>query len=522
MAGYAPTAARSIRPLCIACILTVLAICSIVLPGREHIDTRRRLTPSGGSAAAKLLGAATEYTLLPEWVSPKPSCFVHPNDWSKCAGDHMLYPPASKEALLARDNMCLHEPLCWKQLDWKDTLPPIKPCKSQPAKDLRFYDMSYHDFTMGAAATAIEKSLNADTGKHHEVFLCNCKKARATISNYKYQYKLCPTNKGLECSWKTPYSDARAAANYENYHNDAHFMGTDALIFGFGSAMWEHWMAVNKTLVLNLDHRVNQHRCTEQASKAIFNKLRYLASAGDERHVIGAQNIYDVEYVRHYTGIHPVYLPPTLYDALAGLTWKQTRAEFTWIGNMEFPIPAPLVNSKKYKFLKPNHAGHYDLKDLTGYAGAVLFPYSISAGKVMEQYGMNIPIFAPSVELAKTMVNDRTATYMPYCPGLRDGDLHAHPSSPYAYSPNVRMDSNGPGVADDVKFWIGFAEIYLLPCVTYFNTWEELEELIDSTDRVVVSRCMQRANLWRHFEEIQNWCWAASYVGSKGAAAPPQ
>jgi hypothetical protein len=245
MPGSATKGGRTFRSLCRTCTVAVLVICSISLFIRQDgklISYRRQLTPSGGSPAAKLLGAATEYTLKSEWVAPQVSCYVHPNDWSKCAGDHMFYPPASKEELLGRENMCLHEPFCWKQLDWRNTRPPISRCKHQPAKDLRFYDMSYHDYTMGSAATAIEKSLNPDTGKHHEVFLCNCKHARATISNYKYPYKTCPTNKGLECSWATPFTPERAAANYENYHADVHFQGTDALIFGFGSAMWEHWM----------------------------------------------------------------------------------------------------------------------------------------------------------------------------------------------------------------------------------------------------------------------------------------
>ncbi len=97
-------------------------------------------------------------------------------------------------------------------------------------------------------------------------------------------------------------------------------------------------------------------------------------------------NLYDMEYIRHYTDVHPIYLPATLFDALAGLTWKEARRDFIWIGNKEFSVPASLVHSK-YRFLKPNHAGHYELEDLTTYAGAVLFPYSISAGKVMEMYG---------------------------------------------------------------------------------------------------------------------------------------
>jgi hypothetical protein len=374
--------------------------------------------------------------------------------------------------------------------------------------------MSYHDFTQAAAATAIEMGLNARLGKHHEVYLCNCKNARTAILNYKYPFKVCPTNKGLECSWAIPYTAERAAANYENYHNDAHFQGADALIFGFGSAMWEHWMTVNKTIVTNLSHRVNQHRCSGQASKATFNKVRFLASEAAERHVIGAAYVYDMEYVRHYTNVNPIYLPQTLVDALGGLSWNQTKPDFLWIGNKEMQIPHELTTSK-YRFLKGNHDGRYELKDLTAYAGVVVFPYSISAGKVLEHYSLNIPMFVPSVEFAKTMVNDRTATYMPYCPGLRDAELFSHPNSPYKYSPNVRIDSNGISAENDVKFWIGFSEIYLWPCIKYFDSWAQLITLIETSSRSEMHTCMKQANLWRHHEEQQNWCWVTSYVGSK-------
>ncbi len=34
--------------------------------------------------------------------------------------------------------------------------------------------------------------------------------------------------------------------------------------------------------------------------------LHALASMDSPKHIIGAQSIYDVEYIRHYTGIDPV------------------------------------------------------------------------------------------------------------------------------------------------------------------------------------------------------------------------
>merc|ERR1711871_188452 len=132
----------------------------------------------------------------------------------------------------------------------------------------------------------------------------------------------------------------------------------------------------------------------------------------------------------------------------------------------------------------------------------------ITNGKVVEQYAMNIPLFAPSVEFAKTMINDRTATYRPYCPQMsREEHPNYHSNSPYEYDPNVRIDTNGEDAAKNVSFWIKFAEIYHWPCIQLFDSWDEMYSLLETADRKAMNACMVQANKWRHFEELQNWCW---------------
>lgn len=85
----------------------------------------------------------------------------------------------------------------------------------------------------------------------------------------------------------------------------------------------------------------------------------------------------------------------------------------------------------------------------------------------------------------------------------------AHSDSPYEYNPNVQK------LSDDVVFWLKFAEIYQWPCVVQFETWSDMYRLFEQANRTAMSECMVQANKWRHFEELQNWCWVANYISQK-------
>mmetsp|Transcript_58109 Transcript_58109/g.160798 ORF Transcript_58109/g.160798 Transcript_58109/m.160798 type:complete len:426 (-) Transcript_58109:1476-2753(-) len=384
---------------------------------------------------------------------------------------------------------------------------------------LTFYEFSYHDATMADASTLLEQSVNNVSGTHHEVFLCNCKKAKQSKANYHYPFKLCPRAIDLECSWLEPYSEQRADKNMENYKDDTHFAQADALMFSFGPSIFEHWMKLNKTLILDSWHRINLHRCTEEASQATFNRVRNLASDRAHPHIVGPQTLYDVEYVRHFTGVNPIFLPATLFDALRGewyRSWTGSRPQFLWNAANEVPPPPALRNSR-FEFVRAVWKGRYETRDLAEYQAIVYWPYSVSNGKIVEQYAMNIPMFVPTAEFAKVVYKDRTQSYDPYCPELTSDvlDKLRHHSSPYDYSPNVRIDTNGESAAEHVKFWIKFADVYHWPCIVQYSSWQHLLELLDAgADLPAMSSCMAQANKWRRHEALQNWCWVTTQLAN--------
>ena len=426
------------------------------------------------------------------WRPPaKNYCYQRGGDWSLCAGDHLLHAPSSKAELLARDIMCLYEPLCWKQLDWLHSDPPADwTCKHQQAT--RVYDMSYQDGVMADHSSFIEGSLSRASNTQHEAFLCNCKGGEPAISNYpSYQFK-----------------------TVENF---ACLNGTECNLI------------LNKSLVVAPAHRVNMHRCSAAASRRNFENVRRLAMsgqggrlAGGPRHIIGPSTIYDVEYIRHYTGVRPIYLGSSFFDVLAGAEWTGERPEILWNAHLEpedFPalIRAAKItkapwSGKPFQFVPPSHEGRYETRELTAYKAVVVFPYSVTNMKVVEQYAMALPMFVPDINFMQTawMFNDRTASRKQYCPKLQDGMLKAHIGSPYEFGPN--FDSSVGKEAADAKFWLGFAEIYQWPCVQQFSSWEGLVELLQTADFAEMSACMKQANKWRRFEQMSNWCWVMGQI----------
>ena len=308
-------------------------------PATGQTATATITTTHPATPASKTIPcAAKNCDLAPPWRPPAEGyCYKKGNDWSACAGDHMLYPPSAKADILKRavaGEMCLREPLCWKQLDWRTTDPPESSWTCRPRQSLRLYELSNHDGSAAAASSFIEKSVNelSVPGTRHEVFLCNAKRSGDTLRNYNpYPFKQCTFTPAfvnvLEDGWKTSASTSRAVNTFNAFKGDAHFREADGLMFSFSPSSWEHWMGFNKTMILHLSHRVNMYRCGNAESTKTFTNLRRLAQSGPggeltngPRHIIGAGFIYDGEYIRHYTGVRPILLGFTVADALRPLS----------------------------------------------------------------------------------------------------------------------------------------------------------------------------------------------------------
>ena len=414
--------------------------------------------------------------------------------------------------------MCMHEPYCWTQLDWQSADPPAWQCGS--TQRLLFWQMSFHNSAASDSVALLEQGL----GVHHTAHICGTKSAEflATIYNYSFTQCAMANKQAFDMSWAVKSSSKLRDAKAQYLHETPQFEKVDALLFSFSASMWENYMSVadEKVLVLSLWHRMNMFRCSPDEARDNIRAAQTLASTRAKRpHILGPQTLYDVEYMRHYTGINPIFLPTTLIDAVGvrgRRMWNENRKIFLWNAHLHRGVPGELTSLAKT-------SGHtyaaaprnYRMEDLALYAGVVYLPYSVTNGKIVEQYAMSVPLFVPSVEFAMAldMFDDRTMD-RPYCSNTNDffKDF-TDPGTPYEHSPNADTRRSWSEAAGQ-RFWIGFADIYHWPCVVQFDSWDHLDTLLTETDRMAVSQCMWQANKWRHFEAKQNWCWATAQIAA--------
>lgn len=480
------------------------------------------LTISSFDEAKRL--CAKDSTFANEWCHPagQEFCYQQPNNWSGCVRDHLLYPPTSNAQLYSRKVMCLFEPLCWLQLDdWRTTDPPaFKECPIDDNTHLNMYDWSLHDGTMASMYTILSESLRpmiqANNKSTLDLYSCNSKNSAQATRNYHYNFKLCAADypHHFVSAWTQKANDDIAKDYYTWTKNTSEGQATHAHITSFVPQFFEFLMGMNRTVILNFLHRANVYRCTTEESANTFANIIRLASSGPTGefsggplHIVAPGYVHDVEYIRHYTNVRPLYLPFSLLNILPKEPYTGDHKDvFLW--NAHKPVPSILSNSSFT--MKTPHA--YELVDLLKYRAAIVLPYSITNTKSLEQYELNIPIFVPTPEFAieLELFDDRTATYTPYC-SLAFPDAkhpHGHPKSPYEYSPNARAKFDGK--KEDELFWISFSEVYVWPCIRKFKSWEDLlEQLQSATDESYqeTSLCMKQANKWRKYEVDTNTCW---------------
>jgi len=71
---------------------------------------------------------------------------------------------------------------------------------------------------------------------------------------------------------------------------------------------------LNRAIIVNALHRVSPHCCSAEETNHTFENLIRLVSSGPSGKysnntplVIAPGYVHDVEYIRHYTGIRPLY-----------------------------------------------------------------------------------------------------------------------------------------------------------------------------------------------------------------------
>ena len=189
---------------------------------------------------------------------------------------------------------------------------------------------------------------------------------------------------------------------FQNYFKDSEFNQIDAVLCTHAASMCELFMPFNKNLVVLVSTRFEIGRHSKIRWLEWIDNLSLIASKNSN--FVAANNHYDLEYLRYFTGIRNIlYLPN--YCGYVSDVYNPTRVEVLL-------APARGVHSKLVK--EVTHASlqfgiriagirqlypEYRYADIASHRAIVLLPYQVSFMSFFEYYKMGIPMFAPTPDL---------------------------------------------------------------------------------------------------------------------------
>lgn len=373
-------------------------------------------------------------------------------------------------------------------------------CEARAARNLTFWTSDLHD----GSRTDLPATL---TAQGYSVVLAGIKGASVPYPIVLDSPLVALNSAGL-CSTISDYrgmndyvTEAMIRTMHDCYVKDIQMQRTDAIVCTFPSSFCEAFMSLNRTLVWWAIHRLGMARCTP----ARWNRhSAHVRAAYAHGHVISAANVYDAEYIHHFTGLRPHVIAGTSlwYTRRYQTRFTQARPEIL-IGPLQLlgsPELGPLTEAARGKYtfaLAKVLYGRYELQNIADHRAVVVTPYAVMSWGLTELYALGIPIFTPEREtLAHATIGDRRMTDIHYCPGMAVPPPDSN--SRHAYDPesNAFVDS---------MYWLRYADTYTWPHVITYSSAEDLIRKLDSTDFAAVHAAMMRENDRRAAEVAARW-----------------
>ena len=98
-----------------------------------------------------------------------------------------------------------------------------------------------------------------------------------------------------------------AREHFDFYKDDSIVASVDVFVCMFPAAFWKLWPPFKKSILFLPATRYSLGRCYEQRQWNLHDKhLRAMHASEDPHHVVAASSVYEMEYLKHYTGITDV------------------------------------------------------------------------------------------------------------------------------------------------------------------------------------------------------------------------
>ncbi|CAF1062478.1 unnamed protein product [Adineta ricciae] len=286
---------------------------------------------------------------------------------------------------------------------------------------------------------------------------------------------------------------------YEFYKDQLEMNLVDAFVCFHPVGMCELYIPFNRTIIIIASTRYELWRFDPSSWTKLNENLKQIAK--HPKNIIAANNLYDVEYIRYFTGINATLLP-SLCD-YTNVDYSPSRKEFliapihtsafdTYFRSL---IRKSLKLHKKYGIdIVPIRElySNYEYSDLAKHPAIIYVPYQVSVMSLFEQYRMNIPLLFPSLDLLTqwhlefSVVNEKTwdralfgeTPQGSHIPGVLSG----------VPDPNNDVDRTS------VHYWLNFSDFYQWPHITYYDSTDDLVQKLTTTDFASISKKMKEHN----------------------------
>ena len=294
-------------------------------------------------------------------------------------------------------------------------------------------------------------------------------------------------------------TDAVSAEFYRFYQDQPEMNLVDAFVCFHPAAMCELYMPFNRSMIIIASTRYELARFEPKQWHQWNENLKQISR--DPKNVVAANNRYDAEYIRYFTGIHVTVLP-----SFCGYTkseYQPRRKEFLIAPIHTRPFQIVFMQSLRQS-LDRNRSNDlrvvpireiyrdYQYSDLTSHPAIIHIPYQVSVMSLFEQYRMNIPLFFPSLAL----LTDWHYEYQVVSERTWDHTLTGIPPNRSHINGVLRdvPDPNNDRDRDAIRYWLKFSDFYQWPHILYFESTDDLVEKLTSTDFQKVSQRMKEHN----------------------------
>ncbi|CAF0910446.1 unnamed protein product [Brachionus calyciflorus] len=302
------------------------------------------------------------------------------------------------------------------------------------------------------------------------------------------------------------FSDFDAKDNFEFYKSSSDFQSVNLIICSFPASLCDCFIPLNKTIIFNPAHRYNLGKCSQEKWSKLNENYNKLYKRN--KLITSGMSQYDLEYHKYFTGYESYrlfayggyYAGDVKYDPFKGEILIGPSNGFGKGGSELIQSLTSFPSEFKFKKLREVYPS-YSLSQLANHRAIILFPYAAMSYSMVDFYISNIPLFIPSIEIVNKykMVFDKNINSSLYC-GNKLRDIESSKYSLYhGHSPSDDSD-------ESYKYWMSYADYYVWPHVTVFDSIEDLIEKLRNLNLKGISDKMKKYNQIKEAVLLDNWC----------------